>query len=248
MLALPLRRPQPLDLIEQGALAVDQSRLTSLSTFQARNGIWLAYRYYHSTQDESNKTILIVHGSSAQLIQMTELANALAASGLTAIVLDIRGHGASGQRGDIAYIRQLNYDLEDLLIELRRTDPNQKFILVGTSLGGGFFTHISTTAVGQAFERFILLAPFLGPSTPTSGASNKAWASVNLPRIIGITIRSQFKVTLGQSLPVIAFANGAKTKRYVTSLYSYRLLFSFGPYFNWKKTITALAQSAKKYL
>lgn len=127
MLALPLRRPQPLDFIEQGALAVDQSRLTSLSTFQARNGIWLAYRYYHSTQDELNKTILIVHGSSAQLIQMTELANALAASGLTAIVLDIRGHGASGQRGDIAYIRQLNYDLEDLLIELRRTDPNQKF-------------------------------------------------------------------------------------------------------------------------
>ena len=51
---------------------------------------------------------------------MNAVAKALAEAGVTAVALDIRGHGASGTRGDIAYPGQLDDDLADLIAELRK--------------------------------------------------------------------------------------------------------------------------------
>jgi non-heme chloroperoxidase len=45
-------------------------------------------------------------------------------AGVTAYALDVRGHGASGRRGDIDYIGQLDDDLADFMAQIRADHPN----------------------------------------------------------------------------------------------------------------------------
>ena len=246
MLAAPLKRPPVYAPIEQGAHALDHAGMPDLSRFQARDGTWLAYRRYPAQGADTGRIALLAHGSSAFSGEMNPVAKALAAAGVSVLALDIRGHGASGLRGDIGYIGQLEDDLADLVAQLRKERPDARFVLLGHSLGGGFAARISATPTGREFERFVLVAPFLGPNAPTSGQGNHAWAVPDIPRIYAVNILSAFGSTLGQSLPAIAFANNPAAAKYVTSVYSYRLLADYGPDFEWAKTKAALAASATK--
>ena len=45
-LASPLKAPPPLQSAPQGAMAIDRTGLPDVTRFQARDGTWLAYRYY----------------------------------------------------------------------------------------------------------------------------------------------------------------------------------------------------------
>src|SRR5271157_6314915 len=129
MLASPVREPPPLASIHEGAMRIDASGAPDLSRFQARDGTWLAYRVYPAANGARDRIAVLAHGSSASSIEMHPLAASLAAAGLTAVALDVRGHGASGTRGDIAYPGQLDDDLADLIAELRKSDQNAKFSL-----------------------------------------------------------------------------------------------------------------------
>ena len=71
--------------------------------FQARDGARLQYYAYPAAQ---NKVAVLVHGSVGPGTGMHALANALRDAGVSTYVLDIRGHGGSGRRGDIDYIGQ----------------------------------------------------------------------------------------------------------------------------------------------
>jgi pimeloyl-ACP methyl ester carboxylesterase len=119
-------------------------------------------------------------------------------------------------------------------------------VLLGHSLGGGFAARIASTPVGREFDRFVLVAPFLGPNAPSSGAGNKQWASVDIPRILALNVLGSVGATLGEHLPVIAFANDPAAGKFVTSVYSYRLLADYGPDFDWTKTKAALSAAAGK--
>ena len=245
MLAVPLKRPPVFAPIQTGARAIDPSGTPDLSRFQARDGTWLAYRLYPAAS-AGDRIAILAHGSSAASNEMNPIAKALAASGVTAVALDVRGHGASASRGDIAYAGQLEDDLADLLKSLRATRPEARFVLLGHSLGGGFAARISSTPVGREFDRFVLVAPFLGPNAPTSGEGNRQWASPDIPRILGLNVLSFFGMTLGEHMPVIAFANDPAASQYVTSVYSYRLLADYGPDFDWTKTKAAISAAAAK--
>jgi hypothetical protein len=50
----------------------------------------------------------------------------------TAVAVDIRGYGALGMRGDIAYIGQLDDDMTDLVGELRKSHAAAKWALIVT--------------------------------------------------------------------------------------------------------------------
>ena len=117
---------------------------------------------------------------------MHAVATALAGAGVTAVAVDIRGHGASGTRGDVAYRGQLDDDLADLIAELRKTYPAARFSLIGHSSGGGFALRIAGSPLGDAFDRFVLLAPYLGYSAPTNRPAEGPglWASPDMPRIV----------------------------------------------------------------
>ena len=236
MLAWPLKPPPPLASIHAGAMQIDASDAPELTRFQARDGTWLAYRLDPAVGGASGKIAILAHGSSAQSMEMNALAKAIAAGGATAVAIDARGHGASGTRGDIAYLGQLDDDLADLLAELRKTDPSARFALIGHSAGGGFALRIAASRLGRAFDRFILLAPYLGYSAPTNRpAEGKGlWASPDLPRIIAMIILARVRIDWPQSLPALAFANAPEAKPFVTNVYTFRLMQNYTAPADWK--------------
>ena len=128
LLAVPISRPPELPSIRAGAVAVDQSGLPSLSYFQARDGTSLAYRLYPAADGNTQKIAIVIHGSAGHSTGMNEIAKRLAADNFMVVAPDIRGHGASGTRGDIGYLGQLDNDLQDLLAELRRRASRRKFL------------------------------------------------------------------------------------------------------------------------
>jgi pimeloyl-ACP methyl ester carboxylesterase len=237
MVAAPVRSPPTLASVETGALAIDHSGIPALSRFQARDGTWLAYRLYPAEDGVTDRIAILAHGSSASSSEMHAVARKLAQSGVTAVALDIRGHGASGTRGDIVYIGQLDDDLADLVAILRKTYPAAKLEMIGHSSGGGFVLRIASGPLAREFDRFVLLAPFLGYRAPTSHVDSWAWP--DLPRIFALRALNSLGIDAWQSLPVIAFANAPEAAMFVTSRYSYRLLANYGPPENWKSAFQA---------
>lgn len=236
MLASPLRAPPTLASIHEGAMRIDRQGVPDLSRFQARDGTWLAYRLYPAANGARDRIAILAHGSSAQSIEMHQIATALAAAGVTAIAVDIRGHGASGTRGDIVYIGQLDDDLADLMAEIGKSHPNARFSLIGHSAGGGFALRIAAGPLGGRFDRFVLLAPYLGHSAPTNRPSEGRgfWASPDLPRIIATVMLGKLGIDWPQSLAAIAFADAPEAKMFVTSRYSFRLMQNYTAPPDWK--------------
>jgi alpha-beta hydrolase superfamily lysophospholipase len=88
--------------------SVDFSDLPRLSSFAARDGRKLAYRSYAPPATApSGDSVVLIHGSSATGSSMHPMAKALSAAGFATYALEIRGHGGSGRKGQIAYIEQL---------------------------------------------------------------------------------------------------------------------------------------------
>src|SRR5258708_11441873 len=107
LVATPLRRPPPLTSISETARAVDRSTMPDLARFQARDGTGLAYRHYPARAASVGRVAILIHGSSGSSTSIHALADALAARGVETFAVDVRGHGASGARGDIGYVGQL---------------------------------------------------------------------------------------------------------------------------------------------
>src|SRR5882757_9343268 len=103
--------------------------------FQARDGASLQYYAYPA---EPDKVVVLVHGTAGPGTSMHPLAASLRAAGVTAYVLDVRGHGGSGRRGDIDYIGQLDDDLVDFVRELGPVQNGATRTLVGFSGRAGF--------------------------------------------------------------------------------------------------------------
>ena len=209
LLAAPLSQPPALASIHAGAVAIGDTDRPALSRFQARDGTSLAYRLYPARNGATDRLAILVHGSSGSSADMHAVARALADSGVAAAAIDTRGHGASGTRGDIGYIGQLDDDLADLVAELRPQYPTARLTLIGHSSGGGFTLRIAGEPEGKLFDRFVLLAPYLGYSAPTNRPSEGPgrWADADVPRILALMFLRRLGVDWGQSLPVIAFAN-----------------------------------------
>jgi alpha-beta hydrolase superfamily lysophospholipase len=236
MLASPVRPPPPLASIHEGAMRIETAGAPELRRFQARDATWLAYRLYPAANGARDRIAILAHGSSASSIEMHAVATALAQAGVTAVAVDMRGHGASGTRGDIGYRSQLDDDLTDLVAELRLTYPAARFSLIGHSAGGGFALRIAGSPLGDQFDRFLLLAPYLGYSAPTNRPAEGPglWASPDLPRIIATVMLEGIGIDWPQSLPAIAFANAPEAKMGVTSQYSFRLMQNYTAPPDWK--------------
>ena len=59
MLATPLRPPPPLASIHDGAQAIDQTGQPALSRFQARDGTWLAFRFYPAANGATDRLAIV---------------------------------------------------------------------------------------------------------------------------------------------------------------------------------------------
>jgi alpha-beta hydrolase superfamily lysophospholipase len=226
MLATPLAPLPELTSISKTARAVDRSTMPSLQRFSARDGTELAYRHYPARGIASEKIAILVHGSSGSSTSVHALADALAARGVETYAPDIRGHGGSGSRGDIAYIGQLENDLEDFVAVVRKTSPDQPLTLLGHSAGGGFVLRVASSPIQNLFARTVLLAPYLGYDAPTTRESS-GWASPDLPRLFALAALRRIGIDCCEDLPTLAFAVPPNSARMLAPTYSYRLMRNF---------------------
>jgi alpha-beta hydrolase superfamily lysophospholipase len=227
MLATPLVRLPELTSVSQAARAVDRSTMPPLERYSARDGTELAYRHYPARGAATEKIAILVHGSSGSSVAVHALADALAARGIETYAPDIRGHGGSGTRGDIAYLGQLENDLEDLVAIVRKTSPTQPLTLLGHSAGGGFALRVASSPIQNLFARTVLLAPYLGYDAPTNRPDSGGWASADIPRIFALMALRGLGVDCCEALPALAFAVPANSAKILASTYSYRLMRNF---------------------
>lgn len=221
--------PPPLESIYDPFRRVDFKDLPTLETMRARDGTALAYRKWPAAGPEKpDHVVVAIHGSSAHSQSLHPLGKALQSEGIIMIAPDLRGHGGSGQRGEIGYRRQIDDDFADFADFVRKKFPGATLSLLGFSSGGGFALREAATPGGVIFERAVLIAPMLGVRAPTVKDSVSAWVKVDLPRIIGLTILDRLGIRAFEDLPVLAFAIAPGNPGDLTPVYSYRLMTAFG--------------------
>jgi len=192
--------------------------------FTARDGASLQYYAYPA---EPDKVAVLVHGSAGPGTSMHLLAEALRAAGVTTYVLDIRGHGGSGRRGDIDYIGQIDDDLADFVAQLGPVRSGEIRTLVGFSAGAGFTIRFAGGPYGLLFDRYVFLSPIL-PASPTWRPSAGGWINISIPRVVTIAWLNHVGIHRFDGFPVISYAVSPDRSRETTASYSYRLMMNFG--------------------
>jgi non-heme chloroperoxidase len=220
--------------------SVDFADLPPSMYFTANEGVSLAYRYYSPSGAQPEGSVVLVHGSSASSNSMHVLAKAFAQAGLAAYALDIRGHGASGTKGKIAYIGQLEDDIDAFTHAVAPVKPST---LVGFSSGGGFVLRFASSARQDQFQSYLLLSPFLSHHADNYRPGSGGWADVGVPRIIALSILNSLGVHSFNDLPVTRFALSEDAKKFLTPEYSFALAVNFQPHRDYLSDIRSVHQS-----
>jgi alpha-beta hydrolase superfamily lysophospholipase len=228
LVATPIAPPPELHSISDGRGSVDMSTLPAIQRFQARDGTELGFRHYPATGPATGRAAIMVHGSTGSSATRNHaLAVALAARGVETWAIDVRGHGVSGSRGDVAYVGQLEDDLADFVAVMRKTNPDVPLTLIGHSAGGGFVLRVAASPIQNLFARTVLLAPYLGYNAPTNRPNSGGWASPDIPRFIGLALLRRIGIDCCGSLPVLAFAVPPNSQKLLSGVYSDRLMRNF---------------------
>jgi non-heme chloroperoxidase len=222
-------------------LFIDYKNIPALKTFVARDNKKLSYRHYPA---QSDRTIILLHGSGWHSRYFLPLAAFISSEGLAQVYTpDLRGHGlAPEKRGDIDYIGQLEDDLADLIAMVRKDNPKTMLIIGGHSSGGGLAIRFAGGKYGQQADAYMLLSPYLQYDAPTIRPYSGGWARPYTGRIIGLTMLNAAGIRWFNGMTVIDFnmpkevRNGSETLSY-----SYRLNTSYAPR-NYKKDLSAITK------
>ena len=229
LIATPLQRPAEMRSVSESAKGIDWSTLPPLERFQARDGTWLGFRHYAPKGTATDRGAIFIHGSSGSSATVNHaLTHAIASRGVETWALDMRGHGASGTRGDIGYVGQLEDDLVDFVAQVRKSAPDLPLTLIGHSAGAGFSLRVAATPIMQdLFVRTVLIAPYLGYDAPTNKPHSGGWANADVPRLLGLAALRKLGVDCCAQLPVLAFAAPPNSERILVPAYSDRLMRNF---------------------
>ena len=239
LVATPLARPPELASISAARGTVDFSALPAVERFQARDGTWLGFRHYPSSGPATGRAAIVIHGSSGSSGgTIHALSGTLAGRGVETFAVDIRGHGASGTRGDIGYVGQLEDDLADVAV-VRKTAPTAPLTLVGHSSGGGFALRVAGSPIQLLFERAVLLAPYLGYDAPSTRPSSGGWAKADIPRILGLELLRAVGVNCCEALPVLALAVPLNSEKTLAGTYTDRLMRNFAVSRDYRRDLAA---------
>ena len=240
--------------------AIDDRGLPELRRYQARDGAQLSFREYPASAPQ---VAVLIHGSAGSGRDMHPLALALQGLGVTVLVPDLRGHGSNRPHGDVAYVGQLDDDLADFIATKKPGLPNTVWTAVGFSSGAGFTLRVAAEApLGQAFDRYILVSPYLRYNAPSVRRTNsetkreasesapaaaQSWAAVSTGRVIGLTILNFIGVHGWDGLPVITFPVSSDTDS-VTRTYSWRLQRNFGAHEDYLADIRGATRPVHVYV
>jgi len=203
---------------------LDLSGLQPLGRYTARDGVRLAYRAYPGGAKD---VAVLIHGSGTESSVMNALAKTLQQDGVTVYAPDLRGHGASGTRGDIDYIGQLDDDLADLVASVRPRNPGARMTLIGFSGGGALTIRIAGGPYSNLFDRYILIDPAIVYPSPLARPNTGGWASPYVPRIVGLMMLNKLGIHRWDGLDAIVFAVPPGHTN-LTRAYSYRLAMNLG--------------------
>jgi alpha-beta hydrolase superfamily lysophospholipase len=240
LVATPLPRLPELASISAARGKVDFSALPAIERFQARDGTWLGFRHYPASGPATGRAAIVVHGSSGSSGGTIHvLSGSIAARGVETFAVDIRGHGASGTRGDIGYVGQLEDDLADFVAVVRKTVPAAPLTLVGHSSGGGFALRVAGSPIQHLFERAVLLAPYLGYDAPSTRPSSGGWAKADIPRIVGLEVLRAVGISCCEALPVLALAVPPNSGKTLVGTYTDRLMRNFAASRDYRRDLAA---------
>ncbi|MEY3505608.1 MAG: hypothetical protein RI898_361, partial [Actinomycetota bacterium] len=188
------------------------------------DGAKLFYREYAPQSDNIKGSAVLIHGSSASSESLHPMATALAAAGVHVYALDIRGHGDSATKGHIAFIGQLESDLQRFVQAVQPPSPST---LIGFSSGGGFVLRVAASEMQSAFDSYLLLAPYLGHTAPNYRPDSGGWVSVGVPRIVALNALNAVGIRYWNDLPVVRFALTEEAKNFLTPEYDFNLNMNF---------------------
>ncbi len=224
-------------------LVKDYSDVPPLESYFCKDGTNQKYRYYTS---DTNNVLILLHGSGWHSEYLQTLANYISSEKLAHVYTpDLRGHGKNPEkRGDINYINQFEDDIADLIKKIKEKHPNSKLIIGGHSSGGGLAIRFSGSKYGNTADAYMLLSPYLKYNAPTIRSNSGGWAFTHLPRIIGLVMLNNIKISLFNFLPVIDFNMPEKYHDGTETLsYSYRLNTGYAPN-NYKKDLIKMKQES----
>jgi alpha-beta hydrolase superfamily lysophospholipase len=240
LIANPMPHLPELPSISAARGIVDFSTLPAIERFQARDGTWLGFRHYPAAGPATGRAAIVIHGSSGSSGgTIHALSGALAAHGVETWAVDIRGHGASGTRGDVGHVGQLEEDMADLVALIRKTAPAVPLTLVGHSSGGGFALRVAGSPIQRLFARAVLLAPYLGYDAPSTRPGSGGWAKADIPRIIGLELLRAVGVNCCESLPVLALAVPPNSEKTLVGTYTDRLMRNFAVSRDFRRDLAA---------
>ena len=200
----------------------------------------LGFRHYPASSPATGRAAIVIHGSSGSSgTTIHALSGALAAHGVETYAVDIRGHGASGTRGDIGYVGQLEDDLADFVVVVRKATPTAPLTLIGHSAGGGFALRVAGSSIQDLFARTVLLAPYLGYNAPTNRPNSGGWVSADIPRIIGLLALRAIGIHCCDALPVLAFAVPPNSEKVLVATYTDRLMRNFATHRDFRSDLAA---------
>jgi alpha-beta hydrolase superfamily lysophospholipase len=208
---------------------VDFSDLPAVQTLSVSNRSPVAYRAWlpSAVNSEPPLVVIAIHGSSAQSASIHPLGRALSAEGIPVYAPDIRGHGATGVRGDIDYASELDDDMADFVAMVRNKYPSAKLVLMGFSSGGGYALHVAATPLGKEFVRAVLLSPMLGPFAPTYRQDGN-YAKPFIPRIFALVVLDRIGIHAFDHLTTLLLAIDPTRSDILVGHYSWLLMRAFG--------------------
>jgi alpha-beta hydrolase superfamily lysophospholipase len=216
--------PPPIVSINDPFNSVDISNISPLKSYQGADGAQLFYREYAPQGNNIKGSAVLVHGSSGSSESLHPMATVLAAAGVQVYALDVRGHGKSGPKGHIAFIGQLESDLQMFVQAVQPPSPST---LIGFSSGGGFVLRVAASEMQSAFDSYLLLAPFLGHTAPNYRPDSGGWVSVGIPRIVALNALNAVGIRHWNDLPVVRFALTEEAKSFLTPEYDFNLNANF---------------------
>ncbi len=202
---------------------------TAPTTFTARDGTALPYRYYPAN---ASAILILLHGSGTHSLYLSDLAAGIAASGMASVYTPgLRGHGDHPKRrGDIDYIGQLEDDIADLIAKIRHDNPEATIILGGHSSGGGLAIRFAGSPTSIRPDGYLFLAPFLQYNAPTMRPKSGGWAYPKYTKIILLSLLNRLCITIFNSVTAITFNLPLNRRTGNETLsYSYRLMKSISP-------------------
>lgn len=217
---------------------IDYSAIPPLQGYRARDGENLFYRHYPA---ESNKVLILLHGSSWHSQYFMPLAQSISESNTAQVYTpDLRGHGPNPtRRGDVDYIGQYEDDLTDLISVILGKNPNAHLIIGGHSSGGGLAIRFAGGKYGNQADAYLLLSPFLHFLAPTF-RFDVDWARPRVARLLGLIALNGIGVRRFNHLPIFSLnvPHYARDGQETLS-YTYRLYVSYSPR-NYRRDLRAI--------